>query len=92
MCINFFYKHTQKQGVSSLRCFTMLRLNVCLVYFYFQSFGNWLFENFTINKKKKKKKAFRKVVLKSAILICHFKWEYKSSIPFFIFHFIFHQS
>lgn len=46
----------------------MLRLNVCLVYFYFQSFENWLFENFTI----KKKKAFKKVVLKSAILICHF--------------------
>ena len=33
----------------------------------------------------RKKKAFKKVVLKSAILICHFKWEYKSSIPFFLY-------
>lgn len=36
----------------------------------------------------RKKKAFKKVVLKSAILICHFKWEYRSSIPFFFLYFI----
>lgn len=35
----------------------------------------------------RKKKAFKKVVLKSAILICHFKWEYiDPQYPFFIFH------